>query len=91
MADINAFKGIIFDLDETLLNTLEVYWAAFNRGIGDFGLKPLEKQGNRSLFRQRDEAGRRCLSRYLRSFSLRKKNELPVRKVSVNGTAKSGH
>ena len=44
MADINACKGIIFDLDETLLNTLEVYWVAFNRGIGDFGLKPLEKQ-----------------------------------------------
>ncbi len=43
MADFKDFKGILFDLDETLLDSLNVYWEAFNRGISDFGLKPVEK------------------------------------------------
>jgi HAD superfamily hydrolase (TIGR01509 family) len=43
MADFKAFKGILFDLDETLLDSLNVYWEAFNRGTSDFGLKPVEK------------------------------------------------
>ena len=33
-------KGVIFDLDETIIGTLGAYTEAFNRGTGAFGLEP---------------------------------------------------
>src|SRR5512139_3795036 len=34
-------KAVIFDLDETIISTLEAYTEAFNRGIRTFNLEPV--------------------------------------------------
>lgn len=34
-------KGAIFDLDGTLIDTIETFTQSFNRGIGQFGLEPV--------------------------------------------------
>ena len=34
-------KGVIFDLDETIIGSLGTYTEAFNRGTGMFGLEPV--------------------------------------------------
>jgi len=34
-------KGVIFDLDETIISSIEAYTEAFNRGTKDFGLEPV--------------------------------------------------
>ncbi len=47
-----GLKGIIFDLDETLIDSLEVYTEAFNQGISAFKLKPVNKQEIASLLDQ---------------------------------------
>jgi HAD superfamily hydrolase (TIGR01509 family) len=39
-----GLKGVIFDLDETLIDSLEVYTEALNQGTRILGLKPVEKQ-----------------------------------------------
>lgn len=37
-------KGVIFDLDETLIDSLEAFAEAFNRGMRRFGLEPVTKK-----------------------------------------------
>ena len=37
-------KGVIFDLDETIISSLETYTEAFNRGTRTFGLEPVNKE-----------------------------------------------
>ena len=37
-------RGVIFDLDGTLIDTLESYVLAFNRGIKEFGVGPVSKE-----------------------------------------------
>jgi HAD superfamily hydrolase (TIGR01509 family) len=37
-------KGVIFDLDGTLIDTLETYTRAFNQGIAGFNLAPISKE-----------------------------------------------
>lgn len=37
-------KGIIFDFDETLVNSLETYWQIFNRGATKLNLPPASKE-----------------------------------------------
>ncbi len=37
-------KGVIFDLDETLISSLENYTEAFNRGLAAFGLEPVTQE-----------------------------------------------
>ncbi len=37
-------KGVIFDLDGTLIDSLETYTQAFNQGIGKFGLGPVTNE-----------------------------------------------
>ena len=44
-----ANRGIIFDLDGTLLNTLEDITAAVNRGITRFGFPPIDLQRCRRI------------------------------------------
>ncbi|MFC2008406.1 HAD family hydrolase [Chloroflexota bacterium] len=41
---MRKIKGVIFDLDGTLIDTLEVYIKAFNRGIERFGLEPISRE-----------------------------------------------
>ena len=38
---MEKIKGVIFDLDGTLIDTLEAYTQAVNQGIGKFNLKPV--------------------------------------------------
>ena len=40
----NRIKGVIFDLDGTLIDSLETYTRAFNQGIEAFGLKAISKE-----------------------------------------------
>lgn len=40
----DSLKGIIFDLDDTLIDSLEVYTEALNQGTSGFNLKPVKKQ-----------------------------------------------
>jgi phosphoglycolate phosphatase-like HAD superfamily hydrolase len=40
---LDDVKGLIFDPDETLLNTLEAYLTAFNTGLRRFGPGPVDK------------------------------------------------
>ncbi len=42
--EMPKIKGVIFDLDGTLIDTLETYIQAFNRGIGRFNLEPITKE-----------------------------------------------
>ena len=37
-------KGVIFDLDETIISSLETYTEAFNRGTRTFGLEPVTEE-----------------------------------------------
>ena len=37
-------KGVIFDLDGTLIDTLETYTRAFNQGIAKFDLEPISEE-----------------------------------------------
>ena len=37
-------KGVIFDLDETIINSLGTYTEAFNRGTATFGLTPVTEE-----------------------------------------------
>ena len=37
-------KGVIFDLDQTLIDSLQAFTEAFNRGIKRFGLDPVGKE-----------------------------------------------
>ncbi|MBI2860830.1 MAG: HAD family hydrolase [Chloroflexi bacterium] len=37
-------RGIIFDLDETLISSVTAYTKAFNQGIGAFGLPPVAEE-----------------------------------------------
>jgi HAD superfamily hydrolase (TIGR01509 family) len=37
-------KGVIFDLDETIINSLGTYTEAFNRGTSIFGLEPVTEE-----------------------------------------------
>jgi len=37
-------KGVIFDLDETIIDSLGAYTEAFNRGTRTFGLKPVTEE-----------------------------------------------
>ena len=37
-------KGVIFDLDETIIGSLESYTEAFNRGTRTFGLEPVSEE-----------------------------------------------
>jgi len=41
---MGKIKGVIFDLDGTLIDTLETYTLAFNQGIEAFNLKPISKE-----------------------------------------------
>lgn len=41
---MEKIKGVIFDLDGTLIDTLEAYARAFNQGIEKFGLKPVSEE-----------------------------------------------
>jgi len=36
-------KGVIFDLDGTLIDTIGTFTGAFNQGIGKFGFKPVSR------------------------------------------------
>ncbi len=37
-------KGVILDLDGTIIDTLETFTQAFNRGLGKFNLEPIPKK-----------------------------------------------
>lgn len=37
-------KGVIFDLDETIISSLETFTEAFNRGTRTFGLEPVTEE-----------------------------------------------
>ena len=37
-------KGVIFDLDETIINSLGTYAEAFNKGTKIFGLEPVTEE-----------------------------------------------
>jgi len=37
-----AIKGVLFDLDGTLVNSIDCYWLAFNGGARYFGLGPVD-------------------------------------------------
>lgn len=37
-------KGVIFDFDDTLVNSLETYWRLFNRGVTGSGQAPIGKE-----------------------------------------------
>ena len=37
-------KGVIFDLDQTLIDSLQAFTEAFNRGIKPFGLDPVAQE-----------------------------------------------
>lgn len=37
-------KGVIFDLDGTLLDSIDVLWQSFNTGVEAFGLEPTAKE-----------------------------------------------
>ena len=41
---MGKIKGVIFDLDGTLIDTLAAYTQAFNRGTSKFGLEPIAKE-----------------------------------------------
>ncbi len=41
---MSKIKGVIFDLDGTLIDTLEGYIEAFNHGIKRFGLEPISRE-----------------------------------------------
>lgn len=43
-ADLSKIRGVIFDFDGTLANSLEIYWAAFNEGVTQLGLKPVKRR-----------------------------------------------
>ena len=49
---MSRIKGVIFDLDGTLINTLEAYAQAFNRGIKAFDLEPISKEKLATLLNQ---------------------------------------
>lgn len=37
-------KGVIFDLDGTILDSLDAFWRAFNAGVATFKLEPVAKE-----------------------------------------------
>ena len=41
---MNSIKGVIFDLDGTLIDSSEVYTQAFNEGMQAFGLEPVSRE-----------------------------------------------
>lgn len=41
---INKIKGVIFDLDGTLIDTIDTFTRAFNHGVGQFGFEPVSKE-----------------------------------------------
>ena len=40
---MGKIKGVIFDLDGTLIDTIDTFTRAFNRAIDKFGLKPVSR------------------------------------------------
>lgn len=47
-----GIKAVIFDLDGTILDSLDAFWQAFNAGVEAFNLKPVAKERLLALMNQ---------------------------------------
>jgi HAD superfamily hydrolase (TIGR01509 family) len=62
-------KGVIFDLDQTLIDSLQAFTEAFNRGIKQFGLDPVAQEKLASFLDKGWRMGRMLLETYPSVFS----------------------
>jgi HAD superfamily hydrolase (TIGR01509 family) len=62
-------KGVIFDLDQTLIDSLQAFTEAFNRGIKQFGLDPVAKEKLASFLDKGWRMGRMLLETYPSVFN----------------------
>jgi len=46
-----GLRAVIFDIDNTLVDTFSVYWKVFNNGIGEYNMPPVAKDFLESLLK----------------------------------------
>jgi HAD superfamily hydrolase (TIGR01509 family) len=73
---VRDIKGVIFDLDQTLIDSLQAFTEAFNRGIKRFGLDPVAQKKLASFLDKGWRMGKMLLKAFPSTF-----NEEEARKV----------
>jgi HAD superfamily hydrolase (TIGR01509 family) len=77
-------KGVIFDLDQTLIDSLQAFTEAFNRGIKRFGLDPVAQEKLASFLDRGWRMGTMLLDSFPSAFNkeeARKECEDEIRKA----------